>query len=251
MLDIGLIATGVVIWAVLAASARWAPTSSFRREEIIDRLYVPAFTGLLVGRIVAVILDDPTSLRSLRALIVIRSGVEFWPAVAAALVVVAWSLRRARRDVLLGLAELAPFLLWAYAAYEASCVLRDGCYGPESAFGLMPDGLQTRQLPIGLLVALAATALAFALRQLWSLTPGGKLLLAVGGLALIRSVAAFWLPRIGPGLTRPHVESLTIAAAVTVVAGAMVLRRSRRRRRIPTATSEAPHARPPRKDFIR
>src|SRR3546814_3305334 len=66
MLDLGLIATGVVIWAVLAASARWAPTSSFRRDEIIDRLYVPAFTGLLAGRIVAVVLDDPTSLRPIR-----------------------------------------------------------------------------------------------------------------------------------------------------------------------------------------
>lgn len=250
MLDLGLLATGVVIWAVLAASARWAPTSSFRREEIIDRLYLPAFTGLLVGRVVAVILDDPTSLRSLRALMVVRSGVEFWPAVAAALAVVAWSLRRGRRDVLLGLAELAPFLLWAYAAYEASCVLRDGCYGPVSAFGLIPDGLQTRQLPIGLLVALAATALAFAMRQLWSLTPGEKVLLAVGGLALIRSVAAFWLPRIGPGLTRPHVESLTITAAVLFVAGAMVLRRCLRRRSIPTATSDASRTRPPRKDFI-
>lgn len=249
MLDLGLIATGFVMWAVLATSARWAPTSSFRRDEIIDRLYLPAFTGLLVGRIVAVILDDPTSLRSIRAFIVIRGGVEFWPAVAAALAVVAWSLRRGRRDVLPGLAELAPFLLWAYAAYEASCVLRVGCYGPVSAFGLIPDGLQTRQLPIGLLVAFAATALAFALRQLWSLTPGGKVLLAIGGLALIRSIAAFWLPRIGPGLTRPHVESVTITAAATGVAGAMALRRYLRRR-IPAAALDPPRAWPPRKDPI-
>lgn len=251
MLDLGLIATGVVMWAVLAASARWAPTSSFRRDEIIDRLYVPVFAGLLVGRVVAVILDDPTSLRSIRALIVVRSGVEFWPGVAAALAIVAWPLRRERRNVLLGLAELAPFLLWAYAAYEASCVLRDGCYGPVSAFGLIPDGLQTRQLPIGLLIASAATALAFALRQLRSLTPGGKVLLAIGGLALIRSVAAFWLPRIGSGLTRPHVESLTITASAIVIAGVMLLRRYLRRGRIPSATSAATPAQPLGEDLIR
>ena len=249
MLDLGLIATGLVMWAVLATSVRWAPTSSLRRDEIVDRLYVPALAGLLAGRIVAVILDDPTSLRSIRALLVIRSGVEFWPALAVALAVVAWSLRRGRRDVLRGLAALAPFLLWAYAAYEASCVLRDGCYGPVSAVGLVPDGLQTRQLPIGLLVAFAATALAFALRQLWSLTPGEKVLLAVGGLSLIRSTAAFWLPRLGPGLTRPHVESLTVTAAVIAVAGAMALRRHLRRR-IPTAVLDPPRA-PSRKDRIR
>jgi hypothetical protein len=249
MFDLGLVATGVVMLAVLATSARWAPTSSLRRDEIVDRLYVPALTGLLVGRFTAVTLDDPTSLRSIRALLVIRSGVEFWAAVAAGLAVLAWSLRRGRRDVLLGLADLAPFLLWAYAAYEASCVLRDGCYGPVSAVGLIPDGLQTRQLPVGLLVALAATALAFALRQLWSPTPGEKVLLAVGGLALIRSVAAFWLPRLGPGLTRPHIESLTITAAAAVIAGAVALRRSFLRR-VPTVTLDPPRARRSGKDHI-
>src|SRR3546814_15291846 len=89
------------------------------------------------------------------------------------------------------------------------------------------------------------------MRQLWSLTPGEKVLLAVGGLALIRSVAAFWLPRIGSGLTRSHVESLTITAAVVVAAGAMLLRRYLRRRRIPTTTWDPPGSREPSKDFIR
>src|SRR3546814_4256260 len=123
MLDLGLIATGVVIWAVLAASARWAPTSSFRRDEIIDRLYVPAFTGLLAGRILAVVLADPTSPRPIRALIVIRSGVGVWPAVAAALAVVASCLRRGGRDGGLGFAQPAPFPPLASAPYAASCSL--------------------------------------------------------------------------------------------------------------------------------
>src|SRR3546814_12482899 len=104
----------------------------------------------------------------------------------------------------------------------------------------MPDGLQTRKITIGLRVALAATALAFALRQLWSLTPGGKVLLAVGGLALIRSVADFWLPRIGSGLTRSHVESLPITEPVVVAAGAMLLRSYLRLPRLPTTTWD-PH----------
>src|SRR3546814_2044709 len=115
MLDLGLIATGVVIWAVLAASARWAPTSSFRRDEIIDRLYVPAFTGLLAGPIVPLGLHDPTSLRSIRALIAISSGLEFWPPAAAALAVVARSLRAGRGVGGLGLVALAPVPLLAHA----------------------------------------------------------------------------------------------------------------------------------------
>src|SRR3546814_8918852 len=119
MLDLGLIATGVVIWAVLAASARWAPTSSFRRDEIIDRLYVPAFTGLLAGPSGPLARHGPAPLPSRPALSVIRSGVEFWPAVAAALAVVAWSLRRGGRHWVLGLAEVAPVLPWADAPLQA------------------------------------------------------------------------------------------------------------------------------------
>lgn len=218
MLDFGLLATGVAVWVVLLAAARWSPAGSDGEAHVVDRLMAPALAGLLGGRIVAAALDDPASLRSVRALLVLRGGLEFWPGVAVAAAALVLSVRRrGRADVWFALAELAPFALWGYATYEAACLLRDGCYGPASAVGLIPAGLRTRMFPVGLVVAAAVTGLGLAVRQLWALQPRTKLLMAVGGVAAVRAVAAVWLPRLGAGLTRQHRESIAIAAATAVV----------------------------------
>lgn len=248
MLDTGLLLTGVLVWLVVAAAARWAPVSVFDRREIVDRLIAPCVVGLIAGRLVAVVLDDPASLQSLRSLLVIRGGVEFWPGVVVALGALAWALRRQRLDVSLAMAELAPFLLWGYAAYEAGCVVRDGCYGPVSAVGLVPDGLRARMFPVGLVVALAVLALGFAVRHLWAWSPTARVLLALGGVAAARSVASVWLPRLGDGPTRQHLESVVIVLVVIAVAAATAIVRARRNARREqdgsVAASVAPIAEP-------
>lgn len=216
MLDVGLLVTGAVIVGVLMAATRWAPTRSFELGEVIDRLIVPAVVGLLAARVAAAALDDRASLRSVRALLVIRGGVEFWVGATVMLALIAAGMRRRGREVRPALAELAPFVLWGYAAYEATCVLRDGCYGPASPVGLVPDGLQTRMLPLGLLAAGAIVVLGFVIRHLaWSAS--SKLLLAVGGVAGLRALVSFWLPQLGDGLTRQHRESIVVAAGVVAI----------------------------------
>ena len=242
MLDFGLLASAVTIVAVVTIAARWAPTPSLGARGVADRLDWPVIAGVLVGRLVAAALDDPSSLRSVRALLVIRGGVEFWPGVAAALGVLAWEMRRRREEPAgLTLAELAPFMLWGYATWEATCLLRDGCYGPASRIGLVPDGLGTRQFPVGLVVAVAIAALGVAVRQLWGWPPGAKLVAAVTGVAAARSVASIWLPRLSDDLTRQHVQSLAVlAACVLVLAGAAArawLRRARHETWTPATTS--------------
>lgn len=216
MADRGLLLSGIVIVALLYAAARWLPAGRFERSEVLDHLVVPVVAGVLAGRAVAAALDDPASLRSLRAFLVIRGGVELWPGVAAAAVVLAVGLRRRgeAEPIVEGVAALAPFLLVAYAGYEATCVLRNGCYGPASPVGLVPDGLQTRQFPVGLVVAAVVAALAWRLAT-WSTIAGVKLVVAVGGVAAARAVASIWLPRLGDGLTRPHRESIAIAVVAS------------------------------------
>jgi hypothetical protein len=224
VIDTGLLLSGVVIVAMLYAAASWVPAGSFERSDVLDRLVVPVLAGVFAGRAVAAGLDDPASLGSLRAFLVIRGGVEFWPGVAAAVAVLALGLRRSRSAHVAGdVALLVPFLLLAYAGYEATCVLRDGCYGPASPIGLVPDGLRSRQFPVGLVVALVVAALAWRLTT-WSTGPGVKLLAAIGGVAAVRAVASVWLPRLGEGLTRQHVESIVIAVAGTAVALVVGLR---------------------------
>src|SRR3546814_9207789 len=75
--------------------------------------------------------------------------------------------------------------------------LRDGCYGPVSSLGLTPDGLADRHFPIGMAVGVAVAALALGVRHLRAAPAGDRLLLAIGGLAAIRAVAAVWLPHLG------------------------------------------------------
>ena len=211
MLDFGLLTSAITIVAVVAIAARWAPTPALGRRGVADRLDAPVIAGVLVGRLVAAALDDPASLRSVRALLVIRGGVEFWPGVAAVVAALVWGMRRRREEpAALTLAELAPFMLWGYATWEATCLLRDGCYGPASSLGLVPDGLGTRQFPVGLVVAAAIAALGVAVRQLWGWTARAKLLAAVGGVAAARSVASIWLPRLSDDFTRQHVQSLAV-----------------------------------------
>jgi hypothetical protein len=246
MLDTGLLLTGALVWLVVSVAARWAPASVLDRAEILDRLVVPAIVGLLAGRLVAVVLDYPASLGSLRAILVIRGGVEFWPGVAVALVTLGWTLRRQRLDVRLALADLAPFLLWGYATYEAACVVRGDCYGPVSAVGLVPDGLRTRMFPVGVVVGLVVFGLGVALRHLWTWPPTAKILAAVGGVAATRSVASIWLPRLGDEPTRQHLESVAVALLVAAVAViAIVVARVRRRSAHAAETTAPATPRPP------
>lgn len=229
MLDTGLLFTGATMWLVVAAAARWAPVSVIDRKDVLDRLIVPSLVGLVAGRLAAVILDDPTSLGSVRSLLVIRSGVEFWPGVAAALALLMWGLRRERAHVSIALAELAPFLLWGYAAYEATCLVRDGCYGPVSSIGVVPQGLRIRMFPVGLVAALAVMVLGFAVRHLRAWSPTAKVLLALGGVATARSVASIWLPRLGDGPTRQHLESVVVGLLVLAVVAATTITGARTR----------------------
>jgi hypothetical protein len=225
MLDFGLLTSAITIVVVVAVATRWAPTPALGARSVGDRLHAPVIIGVLTGRVVAAALDDPTSLRSLRALLVIRGGVEFWPGVAAAIGVLVWGTRR-RRDESAGLtlAELAPFLLWGYATWEATCLLRDGCYGPVSSIGLVPDGLTTRHFPVGLVVALGVTLLGVALHQLWGWLPWAKVAAAVAGVAAARSVASIWLPRLSDSLTRQHLQSLAVLGGCAVLAAGVTLR---------------------------
>lgn len=241
MLDGGLIGSILVILGCLYAAARWAPVGSMHPNEAVDRLYLPAFAAVAVGRIVAASLDDPTSLRSLRAMLVLRGGVEFWPGVIAGLAALMLGLRRADRPVLVDVVELAPFALWAYGAWEATCLLRDGCFGPHIPFGPTPDGLRHPQLPIGLLMGIGVVALGFYVRHAWPLGPVRRLLVALTGVAAIRAVASLWLPHLGDGFTRQHWQSI----AVTVAAGgwlAAATARAHAARQVPELDPDEPQA---------
>lgn len=228
MIDRGLLLTLAVMAVAAPALVRLARPRTQEAGALIDSALAAMLAGVLVARVVAMALDDPTGLTRVRDILVIRGGVEFWPGVVAAMVVLTTSAWRAGAAVVPRLADLSPFALWEYALYEAACLVRDGCFGPHSLIGVAPGGLGSRQLPVGVLVGVAMAALGVLVRRLAAARPVYALLVAVGGVALVRSVASFWLPKIGTSLTRQHIESLAVTAAAVAAIGAHLLASGRR-----------------------
>jgi hypothetical protein len=219
MIDSGLLVSVIIVVATgTLVLAPWPEAAV--AGGVLDAALGALVAGVIAGRLAFVALDDPSSLTSVADLLVIRSGVEFWPGVAVG---IAWASHLARRDgvrPLLRLAALAPSALVAWSAYEASCLLRDGCFGPRASIGLRPRGFATPMLPIGLVVGALVLGAAVGIRQLhrhgWS--PWSVVVSSVSAIALVRSVASIWLPRIGSSLSRQHVTSIVVAAATMAAA---------------------------------
>lgn len=221
MIDVGLLLTMVVAVGLPSLVARWWPLTTFDEPiGFLDVALWPSLVGLGVSRVVAVGIDGPSSLGSLSDLLIIRSGVEFWPGVAAAILVAAWSARRSGVASLDRLADLTPLALIGYAGYEVTCIVRDGCYGPQSFIGLQPPGTSTRMLPIGIMAAIAVVVGAVVLRR--RLNRWSSWIVLLGGVTVVsavRSVAAIWLPHIGAGPTRQHWSSIIVFVIAASAAG--------------------------------
>ncbi len=211
MIDTGLLISVVVLVAVPVV---WSRVAGIRvdGERLTDAAIAPLVAGLVAARIATLTFDDPEALRSFRDASVIRGGVDFWPGVAVAMAVSAWGAHRSGKDPAVRLAELAPFALVAYSLFEATCVLREGCFGPRTSIGLRPPGLRSTMFPLGWVVAAVVLVAAMVIhRSNWS--PTTRVWVAVVVVSSARSIVSFWLPKIGDGLTRAHQWSLVIAVA--------------------------------------
>ena len=226
MIDVGLLVSMAIMLTIPVVFIRPWPAAAVE-AGILDTTLGALLIGIAIGRLTAVAIDDSGSLTNLSDLLIIRSGVEFWPGAVAGLAWLAYRAHREGQPVPLRLAALAPAGLVAWSCFEATCLLRDGCPGPISAIGIRPDGLATRMFPVGLGVAAAAAASAFALDRLHrrGLQSPYVVILAVIAVAAIRSVASIWLPHIGSGLTRQHKTSIAVfAASVAALTAARLLR---------------------------
>jgi len=226
VIDKGLLATLAVAATVVSLLDRFLRRRGAAKDPVSALASTPLIVGIVAARLTAVVLDDPATLARPFDLLLIRGGMEFWAGIAGALAVIWWTARKQSFTAVDRIAEIAPFALFAYAVYEAACILRDGCFGPASTAGLRPGGLGQRQVPVGILVGVAAASLA-SLAWRWSRrrSPAVVTALALTGLAAIRSIAGFALPKLAEGLTRVHVESL-VALAVGIL-GSLAVRRRR------------------------
>ncbi|MEO7557053.1 MAG: hypothetical protein ABIV94_10685 [Acidimicrobiales bacterium] len=193
----------------------------------MDRAAPGLVAGVLVGRAVTM-LSSPGGLHSLSDFLVIRGGAEFWAGTVAGGTAVAVGARRRRESPIAVLADIAPYGLVGYGVYTATCVLREGCYGPVSALGLRPPGTATTMVPVELLSGVAVLGVAYLLRNAWGLRPLAVLTAAVIALAAARLAGAALLPNLDGRWTRSTVESL---AALAVAGGVGVVEAGAARRR--------------------
>jgi len=220
VIDYGLLVSMIIGFGIPSLLITWWPLTSYDEPVgFLDVAIAPAFTGLAVGRLTTLALDDPTSIGSISDMIIIRSGVEFWPGVAAASAVLMWSAHRDKLALLTRVADLAPLAMIGYASYEAACLFRDGCFGPETAIGLSPPGLTATMLPVGLFVAAGAAVAAIGVHTLAIRKRPAIVIVCVAAIAVasIRSIASIWLPHVGDGLTRQHLTSIAVLAASAII----------------------------------
>jgi hypothetical protein len=221
VIDYGLLASVIIAFGVPSLVGSWWPVSgSDGPVGFLDLALGPAFAGLAVGRITTLALDDPSSIGSISDMLIIRSGVEFWPGVAAAIAAVMMSAHLGLVSPSRRIAELAPLAMVGYAGYEAGCIFRDGCFGPDSAVGLRPPGLSTTMLPIGWFMAAVVAVAAVGVHRLRTRGNSTFVVVLAAGfvVASVRTVGSIWLPHIGDGLTRQHLTSIAVAAITAITA---------------------------------
>jgi len=228
VIDYGLLASMIIAFGIPSLVCSWW-TVSGRDGPVgfLDLALGPTFAGLAVGRITTLALDDPSSIGSISDMLIIRSGVEFWPGVATAIAIVMVSAHLGLVSPSRRIAELAPLAMVGYAGYEAGCIFRDGCFGPDTALGLRPPGLSTTMLPIGWFMAVGVAVAAVGVHRLG--TRGTStfvvVLAAAFAVASVRAVGSIWLPHVGDGLTRQHRTSIAVAAITALIAAAAIVRR--------------------------
>jgi len=232
VIDFGLLVSMMIGFGLPSLLVNWWPLSNYDEPMgFIDVALGPAFAGLAVGRLTALAIDDPSSIGSISDMLIIRSGVEFWPGALTAAAVLIWSARRAGLGPLTRLADVTPAALVGYAGYEAACVFRDGCFGPLTAIGLRPKGLSVTMLPVGWFMAIAVLIAAVLIRRAAKAgaTPRSVILYAALSVSAVRSVGSIWLPHVGDGLTRQHTTSIVVVAlsALGLTAVALASTKSR------------------------
>lgn len=121
-----------LLWAVLTAVALgWLGLRIWPDrlpEHAFDRLLGAAVTGLVVGRLTAMVAQGVNPLANPGDFIIIRGGVHTGAATLAFLGMLAWSTRNERS----GIDALAPATLLALAGWHAGCLWRGACLGAPS-----------------------------------------------------------------------------------------------------------------------
>lgn len=216
-----------LLWAVLTAVALgwlglrlWADRLP---EHAFDRLLGAGVTGLVVGRLTAMVAQGVNPLTSPGDFIIVRGGVHTGAASLAFLGMLAWSTRNERS----ALDALAPATLLALAGWHAGCLWRNACLGAPSDLPwawALETGVVTRH-PVEIYTALGLALGAWLVARLgWRpLLRSGTALSVAAGMRLITEPLR---PSITGGPTGWYLAGLLAGAALIAVGPALIRSRA-------------------------
>ena len=178
-----------LLWATLTAvAAAWLGLRLWNDrlpERASDRLISATLSGLVVGRLTAMISQGVNPLTNPADIIIVRGGVSTPAAAATFILVLVWSTRRTPSAV----DAMSPAILLGLAGWHAGCLWRGACLGTPSdlpwAWGL-PGSAVTRH-PVELYAAVGLALAAWAVSSL-SWRPwlkAGAALIAASGIRLL------------------------------------------------------------------
>jgi hypothetical protein len=221
-------------WAVLlrlvpalavAAAVGWFAVrdQGVAARDVGDALIESVLIGGVMARLAWVAIDGlEAALRAPTTVILLRSGVETWVGIGAA---IAWALWRWHGERLAWAFVAAPSAALAgLAVWHAGCELEGLCAGVPAEWGVVLPGYLSPTIPAGYIEAAVAGLLAvvaFRARHRLDVMVG-----AVAAYALARGVIGFARAPLVSLPTRDQILS-ALAAAVLFAVAAAVRRRGR------------------------
>lgn len=151
-----------LLWAALTAVAMgWLGLRIWGRrvpEHSFDRLLGATATGLVAGRLTAMIVQGVNPITSPADILIVRGGVDTGVAAVVFTATLLWATRSSPHAV----DALAPATLLAVAGWHAGCLWRGACLGTVSelpwAWGLPGSGVTRHPVEIYAAVALGGAA---------------------------------------------------------------------------------------------
>lgn len=189
-----------LLWAALTAVvATWGGLEIWSErlpERAPDRLLTATLSGLVVGRLTAMVAQGVNPLTNPAEIMIVRGGVATPAATATFILVLIWSTRRLPDAV----DAMAPAVLLGLAGWHAGCVWRGACLGTPSGLPwawALPGSDVTRH-PVELYATIGLVLAAWMVASLpwrpW--LKAGAALVAASGLRLITDVMR---PSLGEG----------------------------------------------------
>ena len=220
MMEFSLLGAAAMAIAAIYLALWWEVgrgNAADRTRDLWDTIITAGVTGLVAGRLAAMIGGGTNPLANPADILIVRSGVDTG---IAALVAIGVAAFMARRDLLPTLDAIAPATVAGLAGWHAGCLVTDACLGTPTGlpWGIAQAGSDIPRHPVeiyaALLLVIGAVALiAWKRRHPPAGMTAGAALAWAGGARLLTEPMR---PGIGTGPEWWYAAAIAVGIALAV-----------------------------------